>query len=204
MTPTINSTLDNDLSIHWICNLQQQFDNQLLPLLRPLLQHRLHHDTVPLPNTTSAVPITTTLKPPPPLKFLPPHFKIPLVPSNSLIEKRTQIVRPYKILTANTPVSFSQHQLRVQRQPLHSTELNIKFNIQLDRESHINFNKSLGLDMELNYAWNPLIKRFKLEAYHSLKKTYSITHSLFEYQKKIISAKYLTAKIQTPLVGSEH
>ena len=60
---------------------------------------------VPLPHTTSAVPIATASKPPP-LKVSPPDFKIPLVPSNSRIKKRTQIVRPYKILT---PVSTSQY-----------------------------------------------------------------------------------------------
>ena len=71
---------------------------------------------VPLPHTISAVPIATASKPPP-LKVSPPDFKIPLVPSNSRIKKRTQIVRLYKILTANTPVSTSQYPMTIRRQP---------------------------------------------------------------------------------------
>ena len=78
---------------------------------------------VPLPHTTSAVPIATASKPPP-LKVLPPNFKLPLVTSNFRIKKRTQIVRPYKILTANTPVSTSQYLMTIRRQPLHPNELN--------------------------------------------------------------------------------
>ena len=48
---------------------------------------------VPLSHSTLAVPIATASKPPP-LKVSPPNFKIPLVPSNSRIKKRTQMVRP--------------------------------------------------------------------------------------------------------------
>ena len=51
--------------------------------------------------------------------------------------------------------------------------------------------------MDLNYASNPLINRFKLEAYHPIKKC-SITNSLLEYQKIYVPAKNLTAKLQTP------
>ena len=76
---------------------------------------------VPLPHTTSAVPIATASKPPS-LKVSHPNFKIPLVPSNSRFEKRTQVVRPYKILTANTPVLVSQHPMTIRRQPLHPTD----------------------------------------------------------------------------------
>ena len=151
----------------------------------------------PLLQTNSAVPITTASKPPP-LKVSTPDFKIPLVPSNSRIKKRTQIVRPYKILTANTPVSTSQYPRTIRRQPLHPTELNTKLHIQLERERYINSNSNPGFDMDLNYALNPLINRFKLEAYHPIKKMYSITNSLLEYQKIYVPAKYLTAKLQTP------
>ena len=79
----------------------------------------------PLLQTNSAVPITTASKPPP-LKVSPPDFKIPLVPLDSRIKKRTQIVRPYKILRANTPVSTSQYPMTIRRQPLHPTELKTK------------------------------------------------------------------------------
>ena len=51
--------------------------------------------------------------------------------------------------------------------------------------------------MDLNYAVNPLINRFKLDAYHSIRKVYSITNSLLDHQKLYVSANYLTAKIQT-------
>ena len=79
----------------------------------------------PLLQTNSAVPITTASNPRP-LKVSPPDFKIPLVPSNSRIKKRTQILKPYKILTANTTVSTSQYPMTIRRQPLHPTELNTK------------------------------------------------------------------------------
>ena len=125
----------------------------------------------PLLQTNSAVPIATASKPPP-LKVSPPDFKIPLVPSNSRIKKRTQIVRPYKILTANTPVSTSQCPMTFRRQLLHPTELNTKLHIQLERERYISSNSNPGFDMDLNYALNPLINRFKLEAYHPIKKLY--------------------------------
>ena len=135
----------------------------------------------PLLQTNSAVPITTASNP----KSSPPDFKIPLVPSNSRIIKRTQIVRPYKILTANTPVSTSQYPMTIKRQPLHPTELNTKLLIQLERERYINSNSNPGFDMDLNYALKPLINRFKLEAYHPIKKMYSITNSLLGYQKSM-------------------
>ena len=115
----------------------------------------------PLLQTNSAVPKTTASKSPP-LKISPPNFKIPLVPSNSSIKKRTQIVRPYKILTANTPVSTSQYPMTIRRQPLHPTELNTKLHIQLEKERYINSNRNPSFDMDLN--------RFKIEAYHPIKK----------------------------------
>ena len=151
----------------------------------------------PLLQTNSAVPITIASKPPP-LKVSSPDFRIPLVPSNSKIKKRTQIVRPYKILTTNTPVSTSQYPTTIRRQPLHPAELNTKLHIQLEREQYINSDSNPGFDMDLNYALNPLINRFKLEAYHPIKKMFSITNSLLEYQKIYVPAKYLTAKLQTP------
>ena len=84
--------------------------------------------------------------------------------------------------------------MTIRRQPLHPTELNTKLHIQLERERYINSNSNPGFDMDLNYALNPLINRFKLEAYHPIKKMYSITNSLLEYQKIYVTAKYLTAK----------
>ena len=87
----------------------------------------------PLLQTNSAVPITIASKPPH-LKVSPPDFKIPLVTSNSKIKKRTHIIRPYKILTANTPVSTSQYPMTIRRQPLQPTELDTKLHIQLERE----------------------------------------------------------------------
>ena len=151
----------------------------------------------PLLQTNSAVPIATASKPPP-LKVSPPDFKIPLAPSNSRIIKRTQIVRPYKILTANTPISTSQYPMTIRRQPLYPTDLNTKLHIQLERERYINSNSNPGFDMDLNNALNLLINRFKLEADHPIKKMYSITNSLLEYQNIYVPAKYLTAKLQTP------
>ena len=88
--------------------------------------------------------------------------------------------------------------MTIRRQPLHPTELNTKLHIQLERERYINSNSNPGFDMDLNYALNLLINRFKLEAYHPIKKMYSITNSLLEYQKIYVPAKYLTAKLQTP------
>ena len=84
--------------------------------------------------------------------------------------------------------------MTIRRQPLHPTELNTKLNIQLEKEHYINFNSNSGFDM------NPIINRFKLEAYHPIKKWYSITNSLLEYQKIYVPAKYLTAKLQNPRV----
>ena len=121
----------------------------------------------PLPHTTSAVPIATASKPPP-LKVSPPDFKIPLVPSKSRIKKRTQIV------TANTPVSASQYPMIIRRQPLQPTELNTKLHTQLEKERYIIPNSDPGFDMDLNYALNPLINRFKLEAYHPIKNVLNI------------------------------
>ena len=95
-------------------------------------------------------------------------------------------------------ISTSQYPMTIRRQPLHPTELNTKLQIQLERERYIISNRNPGFDMDLNYALNPLINRFKLEAYHPIKKTYSITNSLLEYQKIYVPAKYLTAKLQTP------
>ena len=86
----------------------------------------------------------------------------------------------------------------IRRQPLHPTELNTKLNLQLDRERYINSNSNPGFDMDLNYALNPLINRFKLEVYHPMKKMYSITNSLLACQKIYVPAKYLTVKLQTP------
>ena len=42
-----------------------------------------------------------------------PKVKIHLVPSNSRIEKRTQIVRPDQVKTANSPVPGSTHLMTV-------------------------------------------------------------------------------------------
>ena len=108
--------------------------------------------TVPLPNTASAVPIAAKSKPPP-LKIPPPYFNIPLVPSKSRIEKRTEIVR------SNTPVSDSPHLMTGRRQPVHPTELNSKLSVHLDKERHINSNANQGFDMDLINALNPLINR---------------------------------------------
>ena len=107
-------------------------------------------------------------------------------------------MRPYKILTANTPVSLSQYPMTIRRQPLHPTELKTKLHIQLESERYINSNSNPGFDMDLNYTLSPLINRFKLEADHPIKKMYSISNSLLEYQKMYVPAKYLTAKLQTP------
>ena len=87
--------------------------------------------------------------------------------------------------------------MTIRRQPLHPTELNTKLHIQLERERYINSNSDPGFDMDLNYALNPLFNRFKLEAYHPIKKN-SLTNSLLEYQKIYVPAKYLTAKLQNP------
>ena len=59
--------------------------------------------------------------------------------------------------------------MTIRRQPLHPTELNTKLHIQLEKERYINSNSNPGFDMDLNYALNPLINRFKLEAYHLIK-----------------------------------
>ena len=120
---------------------------------------------VPQSHTTPAIPIATALKPPP-LKISPPDIKITLVLSNSRIKKRTQIVRPYMILTANTPVSASQYQMTLRRQPLHPTKLHT----QLERERYIISNSNPVFDMDLIYALNPLINLFKLEDYHPIRK----------------------------------
>ena len=54
--------------------------------------------------------------------------------------------------------------MKVRRQPLHSTELNSELHIQLDKEHHIYSNINPGFDMDLNYALNPQVNYFKLEA----------------------------------------
>ena len=79
--------------------------------------------------------------------------------------------------------------MTIRRQPLHTTELHTKLHIQLNRERHINSITNPGFDMDLNYALNPLISHFKLEAYHPIKKMYSITNSLLENQKIYVHAK---------------
>ena len=71
---------------------------------------------------------------------------------------------------ANMPVSTSQYPMTIRRQPLHPTELNTKLQIQLESKRYINSNSNPDFDMDLNYALNPLINRFKLEAYHPIKK----------------------------------
>ena len=98
---------------------------------------------------------------------------------------------------AVTPVSASRYPMTMKRQPIHPTELITKLHIRLERERYIISNSNPGFDMDLNYALNPLINRFRLEAYHPIK-MYSITNSLPEYQKIFVPAKYLTAKLQTP------
>ena len=59
--------------------------------------------------------------------------------------------------------------MTIRRQPLHPNELNTKLHIQLERERYINSNSNPGFNMDLNYALNPLINRFKLEAYQPIK-----------------------------------
>ena len=55
--------------------------------------------------------------------------------------------------------------------------------------------------MDLNYASNPLINLFKLEAYHPIKKMFSITNSFLEYPKNTSSRRISNCKIANPPVG---
>ena len=59
--------------------------------------------------------------------------------------------------------------MTIRQQPLHPTELNTKLQFQLEKERYIYSKSNPGFDMDLNYALNPLIIRFNLEAYHPIK-----------------------------------
>ena len=89
--------------------------------------------------------------------------------------------------------------MTVRRQPFHPCELNSRLHIQLDRERHSSSNTSPGLAMDLKYALNSVNNRFKLEAYHPIRKMYAITKSLIDYQKLYVPVRYLTAKMQPQL-----
>ena len=100
--------------------------------------------------------------------------------------------------------------MTVRRHPLHPSELNSKLHVQLDNERHIAPNTNQRFDIDLNDALNPLMKRFKLEAYHkimnrfkleayhTIRKLYSIKNSLLDQQKLYVMVKYLVAIVQIP------
>ena len=68
------------------------------------------------------------------------------------MEKRTQIVRVFKALTADSPLPEYTKLLTVRRQPLNPTQVSGKLHVQLKEENHINVTTNRGFDMDLNYA----------------------------------------------------
>ena len=79
------------------------------------------------------------------------------------------------------------------RQPLHSSELNSKLHLQMNNELHAS-NTNPGFDIDLNDALNPLMNRFKLEAYHTIRKLYSIKNSPLDHQKLYVTGEVFNCK----------